>query len=201
MKKSQLSRPRCALALAAAGCAAVTVLSIPGATAQPVATHHARAQSAASTLADPVVDGKPYYLVETVSNRGITFEQHGRWDYALLTNQAGSRGTPLVFHKQDDGTYTITSTSSNWGGYTTWCTSFEGVYLAKPGGCEVRGSDRFTLTPHSQGYMITRKTLGGAKEYATYPSPNRGGKGWLSMEPSVFPNFREYAYFKAIPAE
>ncbi|MFH8405948.1 hypothetical protein ACH4FX_14395 [Streptomyces sp. NPDC018019] len=183
MKRALLSRPTRTVAVAGAGCLALMM------------TLAAPAASAAAPAADPVVSGKPYYLVDTKVNRGVTFEAYANWDYVLLTNSPG-KGTPVVFNKKDDGSYTIKSTSSNWGGYNTWCVSGDGVYLSKPGECS-SGIDSFDFVRSSQGGGSYTLRGHGTENYATY---SVGGKGWLQMFNTVLPNFREFGYFKATPA-
>ncbi|CAL9297889.1 hypothetical protein [Streptomyces sp. SudanB182_2057] len=183
MKPRLFRRPVRALSVAAAGCGALLALCLPASASPAPSTAAAR-----TVAADPVESGKPYYTVDTRTDRGLTFEPYMNWDYVLLTNSPG-RGTPLVFDKQSDGTYTIRSTSSNWGGYTTWCAVGDGVKLDKPSSC----ATHFTLKARGDGSYYIGQPVSGGANYATYPV---GGKGWIKMFASVLPNFREFGQFK-----
>ncbi|MFJ8649017.1 hypothetical protein ACIRNI_23210 [Streptomyces sp. NPDC093546] len=157
----------------------IVSLAAPGAQADPANTPAVAAARAAAAV--PV--DTPVHLIENASNRGVTIEVYANWDYALLTNDSGSKGTKVIFRQQGDG-YTIESTSGHWGGYTYWSGVGNGVRLDTRENATV-----FQVVPSSRGFLIADKH----KNYATYPS---GGKGWLQLFNTVLPNFREFAYFR-----
>ncbi|UQA94967.1 hypothetical protein [Streptomyces halobius] len=184
---SRSRRPVRKTFLAAATSAALMAVSAPTATAQPAAVEHV-AHTAGTKATDPVVTGVPYHLINQ-ENRGVTFEPYLNWDYALLTNSPGSRGTAVVFEKKDDG-YVIKSTSSHWSGYNTWCAAGNGIKLDQEGNC----ASRWEFVPSYTGYLLR---LAGTQNYVSQPV---GGKGWLVAYASALPHFREFTAFKPVQA-
>ncbi|NED11858.1 hypothetical protein [Streptomyces sp. SID9124] len=126
----------------------------------------------------------PVYLIENATNRGTTFEAYANCDFALLTNDKGARGTPVIFHPEKGG-YTIRSTSANWDAHSYWQMHVTGVKL-------VQGdvASLFHIHPEDRGFRIG--TSGGGCIY--YPA--KGGKGWFKVAGGVLPNFQEFAYFR-----
>lgn len=193
MRKSLgLRRPVQRAALAVAGCLALLPLTAPSSAARPVTAR--AAQAVASTFSplgrerrDQVFD--PVYLVQANSGRGATFEVYSGWDYALLTNEPGN-GTPLVFTRDDQGNFTITSTSSNWGGYRTWCMHGTDIRLEKSD-C----STRWEFVP-AEGDLFYIKVVG--KNWRIYTTFMEGKKRWLAADNNVFNVQEEFVKFRVV---
>ncbi|MER5354608.1 hypothetical protein ABT093_30290 [Kitasatospora sp. NPDC002551] len=180
-------------AVAAAGCLALLAGATPASTAQAAtdgAGHRLPANLAhpAPSKRETVYD--PVYLVQADSGRGATFEVYAGWDYALLTNQPGN-GTAVVFTLHaDDLTYSIESTSGNWGEYRTWCLYGADIRLEKSS-CRTRwqvedlGGDEFYL-----------KLAGTKKKIETSKLADR--KRWLSAEEEIFVVNEEFVRFKLV---
>ncbi|MET9398756.1 hypothetical protein [Kitasatospora sp. NPDC002965] len=181
-------------AVAAAGCLALLAGTAPASAAQDTATraagHRFPASAAhpAPSKRETVFD--PVYLVQANSGRGATFEVYAGWDYALLTNQPGN-GTALVFTLHaDDLTYSIESTSANWGEYRTWCLYGADIRLEKSS-CRTRwqvedlGGDEFYL-----------KVAGTKKRIKTSKLQDR--KRWLAAEEEIFIVNEEFVRFKLV---
>ncbi|MEV7188765.1 hypothetical protein [Kitasatospora sp. NPDC093102] len=192
MKDTLLGRQSVRRMLAAGvSCLALVALSAPVSAAQSAVDRSTSAVSSATTRLqdEPVVPGVRYYLIQTHSNRGTTFEVYNNWDYVLLTNDAGNAGTAQVFEK-DGNNYTITSTSSNWGGYNTWCLAGNDIRLDKAADCRIRWS----IVPTRNGFYL--KVAGTDLTVNNY----KKGKGWLSAYERIS-DFSEFTEFKAVRVE
>ncbi|SHF80378.1 hypothetical protein [Streptoalloteichus hindustanus] len=178
--------------LAAIACLTMLTLTSPGVAAEPSARGAGTAVGPAvaerTAPADGIVPGTRYYLeLNEDPTRGVTFEPYMNWDYVLLTNDRGRHGTPVVFHRKGEG-YVVESTSANWGGYRYWQVVGNGVRLNTESSATV-----FAVRHSNRGFLL--EAYG---NYATYPV---GGKGWLVFYASVLPNFREFAYWRAVEAD
>src|SRR5690242_4868445 len=91
----------------------------------------------------PVVDAnKWYYLVPMlIKKRAVTFRASGKWDWAILTDEADStysKATPVQFVPAGNGKVKIRMKRSNHGADWTYLTQGKsGVYLYKNDGASV----------------------------------------------------------------
>ncbi|MFE6871540.1 hypothetical protein ACFVFS_33945 [Kitasatospora sp. NPDC057692] len=192
-KSLLLNRSVRRMAAAAAGCLALLPVAVPASTAQAAtnrAGHRLPADFAHPVAATRETVYDPVYLVQANSGRGATFEVYAGWDYALLTNQPGN-GTALVFTLHaDDLTYSIASTSANWGEYRTWCLYGADIRLEKSS-CRTRwviqdlGGEQFHLK-----VAETKKTVKTSK----LPDAKR----WLAAEEEIFTVNEEFVRFRLV---
>ncbi|MEV6977662.1 hypothetical protein [Kitasatospora sp. NPDC093806] len=135
---------------------------------------------------DTIETGKSYYLVApNAGNRGVTFEVSTDNDWALLTNDENSNGTAVVFEKKGEDRYTVRSTSSNWPGYDTWCSTDKGIRLAKASSC----ATAWKIVPDDTGFKLQEPN---GRIICNPKSP----KYWLKPASEVYSS--EFTSFKAV---
>ncbi|MET9399890.1 hypothetical protein [Kitasatospora sp. NPDC002965] len=135
---------------------------------------------------EAIETGQSYYLIASNhGNRGVTFEVDTNNDWVLLTNDENGNGTAVVFETKGAG-YTIRSTSSNWGGYDTWCSVDKGIRLTRSSGC----ATEWKVVPGEAGFKLedsSRRTV----------AHRTDGKAWLGAATEIYRD-RAYTDFKVV---